>query len=70
MSSPFREFARVFEEFQDKYPKHPLIEELRNRLSRGHFPSEEWLNSKTSRMRMLMSPAWGQIEGQDRDIAS
>ncbi len=70
MTSPFREFARVFEKFQQEYPKHPLLEELRNRLLRGNFPSESWLRSKTARMNLIMSPAWRRSEDDQENLAS
>jgi hypothetical protein len=71
MSTPFREFARVFEEFQERYPKHPLVEELRNQLSKGKFPSESWLKSKTSKMNSLICPPWSHsLRDEDRELAS
>lgn len=70
MPSQFREFARVFESFQEKFPKHPLLEELRNRLCRGKFPPDSWLQSKTAKMNQLIAPTWSQADHEDRDLAS
>lgn len=70
MSSQFREFARVFEKFQEEFPKHPMLEELRNHLSRGKFPHDGWLKSKTEKMSLLMAPAWRRSEDDQQDIAS
>ena len=70
MSSPFREFARVFERFQQEYPKHPLLEELRSGLSKGKFPTESWLRSKTARMNLIMSPAWRRSDEDHENLAS
>jgi hypothetical protein len=58
MSSAFREFCQTYEEFKEKFPRHPLVEELRNRLSHGRFPSEEWLRGSTKKMKNLMLPIW------------
>lgn len=70
MNSPFREFARVFERFQEQCPKHPLLEELRNRLARGRFPNEAWLKSKTAKMNLIMSPPWRNPEADNENLAS
>lgn len=70
MSSPFRKFATVFEQFQEKYLKHPLIEEIRNHLSRGKFPTEIWLESKTKRMTMFLSPSWEPVDSDEENVAS
>jgi len=58
MPSAFREFCQTYEEFKEKFPRHPLVEELLGRISRGKFPSEEWLRANTKKMRNLMLPLW------------
>ena len=58
MKSAFREFCQAYEEFKEKFPRHPLVEELRDGISRGKFPNEEWLRAHTKKMRDLMSPVW------------
>lgn len=58
MSSAFREFCEAYEEFNTMFPRHPLAEELRDRISRGKFPSEAWLRANTRKMKDLTSPIW------------
>jgi hypothetical protein len=58
MTSAFQEFSRTYEEFQERFAQHPLSEELRNRMSRGKFPNDEWLRARTKRMKDLMVPVW------------
>ncbi len=58
MASLFQEFSHTYEEFKNRFPKHPLVEELRNRISRGRFPNDEWLRSRIKAMRRLMAPVW------------
>ncbi len=58
MATIFKEFAGAYEQFKMQFPKHPLVEELRSRITRGKFPNDEWLKSKTKVMRDLMVPAW------------
>ncbi len=58
MASLFQEFSNTYEEFKNRFPKHPLVEELRNRISRGKFPNDEWLRSRIKAMRRLMAPVW------------
>jgi hypothetical protein len=58
MPSAFREFCQAYEEFKEKFPRHPLIEELRDSISRGKFPTEEWLRAHTKKLRDLLAPLW------------
>jgi hypothetical protein len=58
MASAFREFSDTFEEFKSRFPHHPLIEELRGRISRGKYPDEQWLKIHTRKMKDLMAPVW------------
>jgi hypothetical protein len=58
MTSAYSEFTNTYEEFRTKFPSHPFTEELRNRISRGKFPSEDWLRARTKKMKDLMAPAW------------
>ncbi len=58
MASAFQEFSRTFEQFREKFPNHPLTDELRNRVSHGQFPGEEWLKARTKKMKALMAPLW------------
>ncbi len=58
MASAIREFSDTFEEFKRQFPRHPLIEELRGRISRGKYPDEQWLKIHTKKMKDLMAPVW------------
>lgn len=58
MASLFQEFSSTYNAFRKKYPQHPLNDELRSRLLRGSFPSNEWLKSRTAKMKDLMDPIW------------
>ncbi|MBI4965152.1 MAG: hypothetical protein HY913_17895 [Desulfomonile tiedjei] len=58
MPSAFREFCHTYEEFKEKFPRHPLVEELRGRICCGKYPSKEWLKANTKKMRDLMAPLW------------
>lgn len=65
MTETFKEFAATYEEFKKRLPKHPLVEELRSRISRGRFPSDEWLKSRTKSMRDLMAPIWARSQSAE-----
>jgi len=58
MASAFQEFSSTYEEFRKQFPRHPLNEELRSRISRGKFPDEQWLKIHTKKMKDLMAPVW------------
>ncbi|MEI6135297.1 MAG: hypothetical protein WCP72_10005 [Desulfomonile sp.] len=58
METPFKEFAQVFEEFKEKLPHHPMIDEVRSRIVCGKLPSDQWLRTQTLKMRNLMAPFW------------
>jgi hypothetical protein len=58
METPFKEFAQVYEEFKEKLPQHPMIDEVRSRIVCKKLPSEQWLRAQTSKMRNLMAPFW------------
>ncbi|MBI5250937.1 MAG: hypothetical protein HY912_15725 [Desulfomonile tiedjei] len=70
MSSLFKEFSDTYAEFKRQFPKHPLVEELRSRISRGKFPSDEWLRSRTKVMRDLMAPVWGRSQSTESQSPS
>ncbi len=58
MASVYQEFSKTYEEFREKFPHHPLTEELRNRVSHGQVPGDEWLKARTKKMKDLMAPIW------------
>jgi hypothetical protein len=58
MSTAFQEFSRTYEHFKKEFPRHPLREELRNRLASGKFPTEQWLRAHTDKMKNLLAPIW------------
>ncbi len=64
MTSAYSEFTDTYQKFREKFPNHPLTEELRSRICRGKFPSEEWLRARTKKMKDLMAPAWARLWGQ------
>lgn len=58
MRSTFREFAQIYEEFKEKFPHHPMLEELRSRIVGGKLPTDQWLETRTAKMKSLMAPFW------------
>ena len=58
MTSVYQEFSKTYAEFREKFPHHPLTEELRNRVSHGQFPRDEWLKARTKKMKNMMAPIW------------
>jgi hypothetical protein len=58
MSSLFTEFSNTYHEFRKQYPHHPLNDELRSRILRGRFPSNQWLRDQIRKMRDIMAPLW------------
>ncbi len=58
MASAYVEFTDAYQEFRNRFPHHPLTEELGNRIFRGKFPNEDWLRARTKKMKDLMAPAW------------
>jgi hypothetical protein len=58
MTSAFSEFSETYEKFRKEFANHPLNDELRNCISRGKLPSDEWLRARTRRMKELMAPMW------------
>jgi len=58
MRSLFSEFSETYNEFRQKFPDHPLNEEVRSRILRGRYPSSQWLRDNTRKMRQLMAPWW------------
>ena len=58
METAFREFAHVFEDFKEKFPQHPMVDEVRSRIVGGKLPSDQWLQTKTAKMKNLMAPFW------------
>lgn len=63
MTTAFKEFSVAYEQFKNKFPRHPLTEELRNRLVKGRFPNEQWLKANAEKMHDLMKPIWLSAEG-------
>ncbi|HMK35536.1 MAG TPA: hypothetical protein VK463_10740 [Desulfomonilaceae bacterium] len=63
MATAFKEFSMVYEQFKKEFPRHPLVEELKNRLVKGRFPSERWLKASTEKMENLMAPVWRRASG-------
>lgn len=63
MASLFQEFSSTYNAFRKKYPRHPLNDELRSRLLRGSFPTNDWLRSRTAKMKDLMDPIWRRDSG-------
>ncbi len=58
MASAVREFSATYEDFKRQFPRHPLIDELRGRISRGRYPDEQWFRIHTKKMKDLMEPVW------------
>jgi len=58
MASLFREFSETYKEFLEKFPNHPLGEEVRSRIMSGRYPSDQWLRAYTTKMKDLMVPLW------------
>ncbi|MGC8660123.1 MAG: hypothetical protein ACP5U1_13725 [Desulfomonilaceae bacterium] len=58
MKTAFQEFAEVYQAFKEKYPQHPMIDEVRSRIVGGRMPTDQWLRTTTTRMRNLMAPFW------------
>ncbi len=58
MTTQYREFIALYEEFKGTHPRHPLLEDLRAGLMKGRFPSDEWLRTRTIRMNAVMRPLW------------
>ena len=58
MASEFREFSKLYEQFLEKSPNHPLAEEIRRAIGRNRFPDEKWLKSYARQMKELLLPLW------------
>ncbi|HTY21880.1 MAG TPA: hypothetical protein VMC85_02040 [Desulfomonilaceae bacterium] len=58
MTYAYLEFSKTYEEFKEKFPNHPLTDELRNQVLRGRLPGDEWLKARTKKMKNLMAPIW------------
>jgi hypothetical protein len=58
MASAYLEFSKTYEKFKDRFPNHPLTDELRNQVMHGKFPGDEWLKAQTNKMKSLMAPLW------------
>jgi len=67
MTSSLSEFSKTYEEFRQKFPRHPLTEELRSRIHRGRYPSQQWLRDNTRKMKDLMSPFWLRQQSRKAD---
>jgi hypothetical protein len=71
MSSTYHEFTEVYREFQKRFPNHELNDELRSRIRRGQFPTDEWLRSRIRSMKDIMAPLWvraGSRRGPDSEV--
>jgi hypothetical protein len=62
MATLFREFSNTYEIFVEKFPSHPLTDEIKSRISRGRFPSDSWMKSCMKKMNDLMAPFWLKID--------
>ncbi|MBI5571682.1 MAG: hypothetical protein HY914_17200 [Desulfomonile tiedjei] len=58
MVSAFHEFSDTYDEFSDRFPDHPLLDEVRNHLLHRRYPSDDWLKARTKKMKQLMVPVW------------
>jgi len=58
MKTAFREFVQAYEEFKEKFPEHPMLDEVRSRIIGGKLPSDQWLQTRTAKMRSFMAPFW------------
>lgn len=67
MPMSFREFSIIFDQFEEKYPKDPLIEEIRSKISSGRFPKPEWMLAKAEKMTRMLSPLWLQTQSDPVD---
>jgi len=65
MASAFQEFSRTYDEFKENFPSHPLGEEVRSAIGRGKFPSDQWLKTRTRKMKDLMAPVWTRPGGHE-----
>lgn len=68
MTSTYQEFTKIYREFQKRFPDHQLNDELRSRIRRGHFPTDEWLRARIRSMKDILAPIWLRPEsfsGQD-----
>ncbi len=60
MASLFAEFTNKYNEFKNRYPNHPLVEELRGKIYSGNFPHEQWLRTRIQKMDRFLVPFWAQ----------
>jgi hypothetical protein len=58
MASAFHEFSDTYEKFREKFPDHPILDEVRNHLLHRRYPSDDWLKARTNKMKQLMVPVW------------
>ena len=59
MISVYHEFSKTYAEFREKFPHHPLTEELRNHVI--HTVSSRATNkskARTTKMKNMMAPIW------------
>ncbi len=54
----FRAFSDIYDKFRERFPNHPLGEEIRRALSKGRFPDDKWLKAQIKAMKHLMMPLW------------
>ncbi len=65
MASLFTDFSNTYKSFLQKFPKHPLAEELKNHIVKGKFPSDQWLRANIKKMNDLMTPPWQRHASQE-----
>jgi len=65
MASAFQEFSKIYDEFKEKFPNHPLSDEVRSAIGRGKLPSDQWLKARARKMKDLMTPIWARPEGRE-----
>jgi len=58
MASLFNNFSHTYKRFVERFPNHPLAEELKNHIMKGKFPSDQWLRASIKKMNDLMTPPW------------
>ena len=69
MTREFNDFIDAYEKFKALYPEHPLMEDLRSAIFRRRLPSDEWLRSRTLRMKRIMRPPWLETDKIEKDAS-
>jgi hypothetical protein len=58
MATLFRDFSDTYDRFVKQCPAHPLVDEIKSRISKGRFPNDSWMRTQIKRMNELMAPFW------------